>query len=146
MYLFYSMLYKECTTGYVICMYRIYSERKCIDGDFMNVSMMICVYLVLILSTGHTRVVLQGIIHVCNFFFNHNVYKMILHVFSSWVCDLLDIMKINLSNNANVMTQQLLLTTFMQPKSVIHQSNVWIERKNGGHLHFRNVDLWRRSV
>ena len=21
---------------YVICMYRIYSERKCIDGDFMN--------------------------------------------------------------------------------------------------------------
>ena len=30
-------------------------------------SMMICVYLVLILSTCHTRVVLQGIIHVCNF-------------------------------------------------------------------------------
>ena len=60
---------------------------------------MICVYLVLILSTCHTRVVLQGIIHVCNFFFNDNVYKMILHVFSSWVCDLLDIMKINLSNN-----------------------------------------------
>ena len=42
-------------------------------------------YLVLILSTCHTRVVLQGIIHVCNFFFNHNIYKMILHVFSSWV-------------------------------------------------------------
>ena len=92
MYLFYSMLYKECTTGYVICMYRIYSERKCIEGDFMyalrrfyrniiNISMMICVYLVLILSTCHTRVVLQGIIHVCNFFFNHNVYTMILHVF-----------------------------------------------------------------
>ena len=40
----------------------------------------------------------QGIIHVRNFFFNHNVYKMILHVFSLWVCDLLDIMKINLSN------------------------------------------------
>jgi len=36
LYLFYSMLYKECTTGYVICMYRIYSERKCIVGDFMN--------------------------------------------------------------------------------------------------------------
>jgi len=53
--------------------------------------------LVLILSTCHTRVVLQGIIHVCNFFFNHNVYKMILLVFSSWVCDLLDIIKINLS-------------------------------------------------
>ena len=30
------MLYKECTTGFVICMYRIYSERKCIDGEFMN--------------------------------------------------------------------------------------------------------------
>jgi len=60
--------------------------------------MMICVYLVLILSTRHTRVVLQGIIHVCIFLFNHNVYKMILHVFSSWVCDLLDIMKINVSN------------------------------------------------
>jgi len=30
------MLYKECTTGYVTCMYRIYIERKCIDGDFMN--------------------------------------------------------------------------------------------------------------
>jgi len=59
--------------------------------------MMICVYLVTILSTCRTRVVLQGIIHVCNFFFNHNVYKMIIHVFSSWVCDLLDIMKINLS-------------------------------------------------
>jgi len=59
---------------------------------------MICVYVVLILSTCYTRVVLQGIIHVCNFFFNHNVYTMILHVFSSWVCDLLDIMKINLSN------------------------------------------------
>ena len=57
-----------------------------------------CVYLVLILSTCRTRVVLQGIIHACNFFFNDNVYKMILHVFSSWVCDLLDIMKINLSN------------------------------------------------
>jgi len=42
-------------------------------------------------------VVLPGIIHVCNFLFNDNVYKMILHVFSSWVCDLLDIMKINLS-------------------------------------------------
>jgi len=55
------------------------------------------VYLVLILSMCHTRVVLQGIMHVCNFFFNHNVYKMILHVFSAWVCDLLDIMKINLS-------------------------------------------------
>ena len=62
---------------------------------------MICVYLVLILSTCHTRVVLQGIIDVCNFFFNHNVYKMILHVFSSWVCDLLDIMKINLLNLSN---------------------------------------------
>ena len=53
--------------------------------------------LVLILSMCHTRVVLQGIIHVCNFFFNDNVYKIILHVFSSWVCDLLDIMKIKLS-------------------------------------------------
>ena len=30
------MLYKECTTGYVICMYKIYSERKCTDADFMN--------------------------------------------------------------------------------------------------------------
>ena len=59
--------------------------------------MMIYVYLVLILSTCHTRVVLQDSIHVCNFFFNDNVYKMILHVCSSWVCDLLDIMKINLS-------------------------------------------------
>ena len=58
---------------------------------------MICVYLVLILSTCRTRVVLQGIIHVCSFFFNDNVYRIILHVFSSWVCDLLDIMKINLS-------------------------------------------------
>ena len=64
--------------------------------------MMICVYLVLILSTCHTTVVLQGIIHVCNFFFNHNVYTMIPHVFSSWVCDLLDIMKINLSNLSNL--------------------------------------------
>ena len=54
-------------------------------------------YLVLILSMCHTRVVLHGIMHVCNFFFNDNVYKMILHVFSSWVCDLLDILKINLS-------------------------------------------------
>jgi len=45
-----------------------------------------------------------GIIHVCNFFFNHNVYKIILHVFSSWVCDLLDIMKINLSNLSNLST------------------------------------------
>jgi len=27
------------------------------------------------------------------------------------------------TNNANVMTQQLLLATFMQPKSVIHQPN-----------------------
>ena len=42
---------------------------------------MICVYLVLILLTCHTRAVLQCIIHVCNFFFNHNVYKMILQVF-----------------------------------------------------------------
>jgi len=66
--------------------------------NIINVSMMICVYLVLNLSKCHTRVVLQGIIHVCNFFFNHNVYNMILHVFSSWVCDILDIMKINLSN------------------------------------------------
>ena len=58
--------------------------------------------LVLILSMCHTRVVLQGIIHVCNFFFNDNVYKIILHVFSSWVGDLLDIMKINLSNLSNL--------------------------------------------
>ena len=58
---------------------------------------MICVYLVLILSTCHTMVVLQGIIHVYNFLFNDNVYKMILHVFSSWVCNLLDIIKIKLS-------------------------------------------------
>jgi len=50
------------------------------------------------------------------------------------------------TNNANVMTQQLLLATFMQPKSEIHQPNFWIEGKNGGHLHFRNVDLWRHSV
>jgi len=28
------MLYKECTTGYVICMYRMYIEGNCID--FMN--------------------------------------------------------------------------------------------------------------
>ena len=68
--------------------------HKCIHDDM-------CV-LVLILSTCHTTVVLQGIIHVCNFFFNHNVYTMIPHVFSSWVCDLLDIMKINLSNLSNL--------------------------------------------
>ena len=66
--------------------------------------MMICVYLVLILTACHTRVVLQGTIHVCNFFFNDNVYKMILHVCSSWVCDLLDIMKINLSNLSTVVS------------------------------------------
>ena len=42
-------------------------------------------------------VVLQGIIHVYNFLFNDNVYKMILHAFSSWVCNLLDIIKIKLS-------------------------------------------------
>jgi len=40
------------------------------------------------------------------------------------------------------MKQQLLLSaTFIQPKSLIHQPNFWIERENGGHLHFRNVDL-----
>jgi len=74
--------------------------------------MMMCVYLVLILSMCHTRVILQGIIHVCNFFFNDNVYKIILHVFSSWVCDLLDIMKINLSTLSLVMLtiDTLLLT------------------------------------
>jgi len=44
------------------------------------------------------------------------------------------------------MTQQLLLATFMQPNSVIHQSNFWIERKNGGHLYFNNVYLWRQSA
>jgi len=27
---------KNNTTGYVICMYMIYMERKCIDGGFMN--------------------------------------------------------------------------------------------------------------
>ena len=66
---------------------------------------MICVFLVLILSMCHTRVVLQGIIHVCNFFFNDHVYKIFLHVFSSWVCDLLDIMKINLSKRVNLNTR-----------------------------------------
>jgi len=44
------------------------------------------------------------------------------------------------------MTQQLLLATFMQPNSVIHQPNFWIERKNGGHLHVSNVYLWRHSA
>ena len=70
--------------------------------------MVICVYLVLILSISHPRVVLQGIIHVCNIFFNDNVYNIILHVFSSWVCDLLGIMKINLSNLSNSMIVKLL--------------------------------------
>jgi len=40
------------------------------------------------------------------------------------------------TNNANLMTQRLLLATFMQQHSVIHQPNFWIKRKNGGHLHF----------
>jgi len=30
------MLYKKCTTGYVIFMYRIYLEINGIDGGFMN--------------------------------------------------------------------------------------------------------------
>jgi len=30
------MYYRVCNTGYVICMYRIYIERNCIDGGFMN--------------------------------------------------------------------------------------------------------------
>ena len=38
------------------------------------------------------------------FLFNDNVYKIILHVFSSWVCDLLDIMKINVSNLSTCLT------------------------------------------
>ena len=57
-----------------------------------------------------TRVALQGIIHVCNFFFNDNVYKMILHVFSSWFCDLLDIMKINLLNYPTITIYTLSFT------------------------------------
>jgi len=50
------------------------------------------------------------------------------------------------TNCANVMTHQLLLATCMQPNSVIHQTNLWIERKNGGHLYSGNVDLWRHSA
>ena len=50
-----------------------------------------------VFGTNFINVPYKGsITHVCNFFFNHNVYKMILHVFSLWVCDLLDKMKINL--------------------------------------------------
>ena len=49
-------------------------------------------------------------------------------------------------NNVNLMTWQLLLETVMLPNSVIHQPNVWIERKNVGHLHFSNVYLWRHYV
>ena len=48
-------------------------------------------------------------------------------------------------NNANLMTQQL-LEIFMQPNIVIHQPNFWIARKNGGHLQFSNVYLWRHSA
>ena len=49
-------------------------------------------------------------------------------------------------NNANLMTQQLLLELFMLPNSVIHQLNFWINRKNGGCLHFSNVYIWRHSA
>jgi len=46
-----------------------------------------------------TRVVLQGIIHVCNFFFNDDVCKVILHTFFAYgSVTFLNIMKINLSN------------------------------------------------
>ena len=41
------------------------------------------------------------------------------------------------------MTWQLLLETVKLPNSVIHQPNFWIGEKNGGHLHFSNVNLWR---
>jgi len=61
-----------------------------------------------------TRVVLQGIMHVCNFFFNDNVYKMILHVFSSWVCELLDIMKISLSNYSLYLGITVIFVFFLQ--------------------------------
>ena len=44
-------------------------------------------------------------------------------------------------DNANIMTQQLLSSTFMQPNSVIYQPNYYIDSKNGDHLHFRNVYL-----
>ena len=44
------------------------------------------------------------------------------------------------------MTRQLLLETCMLPNSVIHQQNVWIEKKNGDHLHFSNAYLWRHSA
>ena len=76
-------------------------------------------HLVLILSMCHTRVVLQGIKHVCNFFFNDNVYKIILHVFSSWVCDLLDIMKINLSNLSFVASYFKISKSYKEIKSYI---------------------------
>jgi len=49
--------------------------------------------------------------YTCNFFFKHNVYKMILHVFSSWVCDLLDIMKIILSKLVKVVNWSTYLTS-----------------------------------
>ena len=49
-------------------------------------------------------------------------------------------------NNANLMTRKLLLETFLQPNIVIHQPNFWMERKNGGHLHFSNVYLCRHTA
>ena len=43
------------------------------------------------------------------------------------------------TNDANLMTQQLLLATFIQHHGVIHQPNFESREKNGGHLYFRNV-------
>jgi len=47
-------------------------------------------------------------------FFNDNVYKMILHVFSSWVCELLDIMKISLSNYSLYLGITVIFVFFLQ--------------------------------
>ena len=82
------MLYKVYTTGYVIFMYRIYLERNCIDGGFMNslkrfktvILKIVCMIGMCVFGTNLIDVPYKGsirtIMHVCNFFFNDNVYKM----------------------------------------------------------------------